>query len=145
MAAEAAGTAVDKIEDRILISPLAINEGQTAAVLTYTQEVDVKTKEKDDGDEHINRLVQEVIEDSKSVRSFGERTDIDAINQEEGQDKIRVGQVGPLKMAIKRYVGDYEALWPALLEPDLEFKVDDGQIPCPLDLGNLGRRMVSVM
>ena len=107
LAAEAAGTSGDKIDDRILVSPLGINESQTAAVLTYTQELDVKAKEKEDGDEHINRLVQDVKEDTKSVWSFGKRTDVGANKQEEGQEKLGVGQIGPLKTAIRRYVGDY--------------------------------------
>jgi hypothetical protein len=52
---------------------------------------------------------------------------------------------GPLKIAIQKYVGNYEGLWPLLLEPDGEFQVEEGQISCPLELGNVGRRMVSVM
>ena len=58
----------------------------------------------------------------------------------------RVGpQEGPLKKAIQRYIGDYEALWSLLLEPSEHFEVEEGQIPCPRDLGSVGRRMVSVM
>ena len=82
LAAEAAGQPIAETE-RLLISPLGINESQTAAVLTYTNEVQVKTKEKDNEDENINRLVHDNREDTKSVKSFGKRTDVEPNNQED--------------------------------------------------------------
>jgi hypothetical protein len=142
--AEAKGLHVKDIDERLMVSPTGRQNNPTVAVLQSHETIPEVNKNIDE-DEHISRLVQDNKDDSQSVRSFGKRTEIAPQDQANIKLKKVVPFDGPLKIAIQKYVGDYEGLWPLLLEPDGEFQVDEGQIPCPLELGNVGRRMVSVM
>ena len=125
--AEAGGMPVNESDERLLVSPLGLNEGQ--AVLTVAQTpviVDKERNEKEEEDDNIDRLIQGNSKDKKSVMSFGRRTDIGSKRQN-GQDLKRVvPNDGPLKIAIQKYIGDYEMLRPLLLEPDSEFNVKEG-------------------
>jgi len=146
VAAETAGCPMNT-DERLLVSPMGQQEVLTVSVV-IPNKIEVDNKQtREDEDEHIDRLVQESRDDNKSVRSFGKRTDVPIYRVSictrvnlRGRD-----QEGPLKKAIQRYIGDYEALWSLLLEPSEHFEVEEGQIPCPRDLGSVGRRMVSVM
>jgi hypothetical protein len=92
----------------------------------------------------ITRLIAN--DDSKSVVSqWGRRTDQESDIHIDNVEKVNKEELNEVNEAIRDYVGDYEEAWPLLLEPDKDFCVVAGQIPVPLDLGNLGRRMVSVM
>ena len=124
-----------------MVSPTG-RQDSTTIVVVQSQEATSKVQNKSDEDEHINRLVQENNDVKKSVKLFGKRTDVDGGRHDNNLKRV-VPFDGPFKMAIQKYVGDYEGLWPLLLEPDGEFQIDEGQIPCLLDLGNVGRRMVS--
>ena len=107
MEAEGKGIPVKEIDERLMVSPT--RQDSTTIIVVHSQEATPKVQNKIDEDEHINRLVQENNDDRKSVLSFGKRTDVDA----EGHDGIKrvVPFDGPLKMAIQKYVGDYEGLW----------------------------------
>ena len=109
--------------------------------------VEEEERGNEEKDDNIDRLIQENKEDNKSIKSFGKRTDTDSKSREGNNLKRVVPYDSPLKIAIQKlqYVGDYEMLWPLLLELDAEFNIEEGQIPYPLDLDNLERRMVSVM
>ena len=133
---------------------LSMDDTKTPGVATPMNLVKPKTDDKvailpvlpggRDEDENINRLITN--EDTKSVVSqWGRRTDQGSESHKDNKEQVHKDEGNDVKVAIREYVGDYEEAWPLLLEPDEDFCVVAGQIPVPLDLGNLGRRMVSVM
>jgi hypothetical protein len=132
-------------DEGLMVSPVGQQDRKVDPVVIQIEQGVPTKKDTDHVNEHIDRLVQDNNDDKMSVLSFGKRTDVEAEIHDNTKPKRVVPFDGPLTIAIQKYVGDYEGLWPLLLQPDSELHVEDGQIPCPLELGNLGRRMVSVM
>ena len=64
LAADANGNPVENPDERLLVSPLGLNENQTVPAVTYTQGGSIQEEGKGDEDENINRLVQENKDDN---------------------------------------------------------------------------------